>query len=419
MKHKLISIILSSVIMLVGCGSTLADKEVQVDNAETAVVEEDISTNEISEQVNTEEETNENTTEETEIIEVEPEPEVIEPEYYTADLMMVGDSLIHSSLYKAAKQSDGTYNFDEMYENISKDVNEADIAIINQETIFINDKSQLSSYPTFGSPTEVGDAEAKIGFDVIAHSTNHTIDKKTTGILDTINFWETNYPEIKYLGIHDEEADSDIEYLESNNIKFAFMNYTYGLNGLEPWREGNEYMIDMLTDSDVTDTIKEADENADVIIAILHVGTEYVYKPTEYQQEQVDKFIDNGADIVFCAHPHVVQPYEIRETSNGNKGLVYYSLGNFISSQDELPRIIGGMAKVTIEKVVEGEDERVYIKQYSMEPLVTHQEPGYYTTFKLEDYNDELCKRHKLQSKKNFDCEYLWNFYRGIVENKE
>ena len=37
-----------------------------------------------------------------------------------------------------------------------------------------------------------------------------------------------------------------------------------------------------------------------------------MYKPTTYQQEQIDKFIDNGADIVLCAHPHVVQPWKCR-----------------------------------------------------------------------------------------------------------
>lgn len=425
-KRISLIIALNIVLLLTGCGNTKDINSVQDNKEELTLVNNEEQTDIILESVEVEDNTYENIDEEPVIQDEAPviqdeEPVVLppEPEYFKVDMLMVGDSLIHSGVYKAAKQSDGTYNFNEMFEYTKKDIDEADIAIINQETIFIEDKNLMSSYPMFGSPTEVGDAEALAGFDVIAHSTNHTIDKKLTGINDTINFWETNYPDITYLGIHNTTEESDVKYLERNNIKFAFVNYTYGLNGLEPWREGNEYMIDMLTDYDIEDTLAEAEENADLTIAILHVGTEYVYKPTDYQQEQVDRFIDNGADIVFCAHPHVVQPYEMRETAQGNKGLVYYSLGNYISSQDEIPRIIGGMAKVTIEKKVEELEETVYIKQYSMEPLVTHQESGYYTTYKLEDYTDELCKRHKLQSKKNFDCEYLWNFYRGIIENKE
>ena len=418
-KIKKVLITFGCILLLSGCSKAKEVEAVQDKVETTTLSKTDVQSNEIIEQEKTYDSTAEIVTEIEETISAEPIIEIIEPEYYEASLLMVGDSLIHSGVYKAAKQPDGTYNFDEMFKYIKEDVTQADISIINQETIFIADKSQLSSYPMFGSPTEVGDAEVVAGFDVIAHSTNHTIDKKLVGITDTINFWETTYPEITYLGIHDSIDDSDIEYIEKNNIKFAFVNYTYGLNGLEPWREGNEYMIDMLTDSDIIDTLHEADENADLTVAILHVGTEYVYKPTDYQQEQVDKFINNGADIVLCAHPHVVQPYEMRETAEGKSGLVYYSLGNYISSQDELPRIIGGMAKIVVEKKVEGEEVDLYIKEYSMEPLVTHQQSGYYTTYKLEDYTDELCKRHKLQSKKNFDCEYLWNFYRNIVENKE
>lgn len=333
------------------------------------------------------------------------------------NIKMVGDCLIHSPLYKAARKEDGSYNFDMLFENIKSDIESADLAIINQETIFIDDRNNYSSYPMFGSPVEVGDAEVKVGFDVIAHATNHTIDKGLQGISDTINFWETKYPEIKYLGIHDSKEDSDIEYIEKKGIKFAFVNYTYGLNGLESRRTGQEYTIDLLSDSDIEQTLQTAEQNADITIAILHVGTEYVYKPTDYAKKQVDRFIDNGADIVLCAHPHVIEPYEMRTTEKGNTALVYYSLGNFVSNQDELPRILGGMADITITKTNYNNKSTIEIVDYTMIPLVTHQERGYFTTYKLEDYTDELCKKHKLY-RKGLSINYLEDLYDKIV-NKD
>lgn len=331
-------------------------------------------------------------------------------ETITINIKMVGDNLIHSPLYKAAKQEDSTYNFDFMYEHIKNDIESADLAIINQETIFINDYTKISSYPTFGSPTEVGDATVKAGFDVMAHSTNHTIDKGLQGITDTINFWKTKYPDIVYLGIHDSEDDSDIRYVNVNGINISFVNYTYGLNGLESRRTNNEYMIDMLSDNDVEETLHEASDNSDILIAILHIGNEYVYEPTQYQTKQINKFIDNGADIVICAHPHVIQPFGIVTTENGNTGLVYYSLGNFISNQNELPRILGGMADIQITK----ENGNTYVSNYDMIPLVTHQEVGYYTVYKLSDYTDELCKEHKLYNK-GLSINYLNNLWNDIL----
>lgn len=341
--------------------------------------------------------------------------EVVEEITDRLNIKMVGDSLIHNSIYFAAKTED-SYNFDMMFENVKDEIQEADISIINQETIFVKNPNRYSSYPTFGSPTMVGDAAIKAGFDVVAHATNHTNDKGTSGILDTISFWKENYPEIKVLGIHESEEESDISYLEKNNINIAFVNYTYGLNGLN-LPTGKEYMVDILGNkTEIQQILQEAENNSDITIAILHIGTEYVYKPTNYHKEYVDFFIDNGADIVLCAHPHVLEPYGMITTENGNTGLVYYSLGNFISNQNEIPRLLGGMADITIERNENGEIE---IKDYSLIPLVTHYSGKYYTTYKLEDYTDEIAKQHKINSTRKFSPEILWKLYNEIMDKGE
>lgn len=321
----------------------------------------------------------------------------IDKETGRVNIKMVGDDLIHTGVYKQCNQKDGSYNFDKVFEHIKPDIESADIGIINQETIMVHDKSRISSYPAFGTPDDIGHSIVRSGFDIVTHATNHTMDKGESGIRDTIEFWETNYPEdITYLGIHKDENDSDIRYITKNNIKIGFVNYTYGLNGLEGQRKGKEYLIDLLSDKDIENTLKEVDENSDIVIAILHVGDEYVYKPTKYEVKQVDRFIDNGADIVLCAQPHVLEPYGMRVTESGNEGLIYYSLGNFVSSQNEVDRVVGGMADINITKDILG---RVEIESFDLVPLVTHQESGLYTTYKLSDYTEDLARRHKLRGK--------------------
>lgn len=230
-------------------------------------------------------------------------------EEYTVNIKMVGDCLIHDNIYKSAYDNENGYNFDMLFCNVKDDIEAADLAIINQETIFTYDRNNYSGYPMFGSPVEVGDAEVNAGFDIIAHATNHTVDKNIQGIEDTLDFWRTNYPDIGVIGIHNSPDESDILYKDVNNIKLAFVNYTYGLNGLEGRISNQKYYVDMLTDDDIEDTINEASNNSDAVVAILHVGTEYVYAPTQYEVEQVDRFIDAGADVVICSHPHVVEPY--------------------------------------------------------------------------------------------------------------
>lgn len=212
MKSKLLLIILSVTLLLSGCSVT--EKE----NIITKVSS-----------TNTENKTNSELVYNTEEIEteqqiIETEAEEKEPEVQTVNIKMVGDSLIHSGIYKAANVENGEYDFNFMFEHVKEDIEAADIAIINQETIFTADTNGYSGYPMFGSPVEVGIAEVNAGFDIICHSTNHTIDKGEQGILDTLHFWEENYPHIGVLGIHDSEEDSDIYYKEANGIKFAFVN---------------------------------------------------------------------------------------------------------------------------------------------------------------------------------------------------
>lgn len=342
------------------------------------------------------------------------EPEIIEEKTDSLNIKMVGDDLIHNTIYFAAKTDDG-YDFDMLFEHVKSDIESADVAIINQETIFVNNPNRYSSYPMFGSPTQVGDSIAKAGFDVVAHATNHTLDKGTSGITDTLEFWENNYPDIDVLGIHSSEDDSKISYFEKNNIKLSFVNYTYGLNGLNlPKDKG--YMIDLLGDgTELSENVKTAKENSDVMITILHIGTEYVYKPTKYHKKYVDMCIDNGADIVICAHPHVLEPYKMVTTEKGNTGLVYYSLGNFISNQRKIPTLLGGMADITLER---NSDGKVEVKDYSLIPLVTHYTDGYYTTYKLKNYTDELASQHRISKTEVFSVEVLWNLFNEIMNTE-
>ena len=82
------------------------------------------------------------------------------------NLKMVGDNLIHSILFNRARTEDG-FDFSYIFTAMKDEIEEADLAIINQETIFIADNSKVSSYPTFGTPDEMGKAIVEAGFDIV------------------------------------------------------------------------------------------------------------------------------------------------------------------------------------------------------------------------------------------------------------
>jgi poly-gamma-glutamate synthesis protein (capsule biosynthesis protein) len=80
--------------------------------------------------------------------------------------------------------------------------------------------------------------------------------------------------------------------------------------------------------SAVVEKIKEIESRCDYTVVFAHWGEEYSQEPTASQRELARLFVDNGADLIIGAHPHVVQPVEIY-----NNVAIFYSLGNFIFDQ--------------------------------------------------------------------------------------
>lgn len=355
----------------------------------------------------------------TEVAEVIETTEEFQESFVTVELVAVGDNLIHEGLYKTGMNDSGEWNYDHVYENVRDEIEAADLAIINQETIFINDRSKISAYPRFGSPPEIGDSLVRTGFDVVLHASNHTVDKGAEGVWDTLNFWKEKHPEITVLGINDSaEAQEEIDVVECKGIRFAMLNYTYGLNGL-PVPAEEPYLVNLLDKEKMTRDIAKAKELADLVLVFLHVGNEYVYEPSEQSKQWVDFLLEQGVDIAINAHPHVLEPYTMLTGEDGHEMLVYYSVGNFVSTQDRIPRLLGGMARITIEMHVHEDGKDFRIKDYTLEPLVAHWNYGTmeFGVYMLEDYTNDMAAKHGILRKTSepFSVDVLWDLYNQIM----
>jgi poly-gamma-glutamate synthesis protein (capsule biosynthesis protein) len=254
---------------------------------------------------------------------------------------------------------------------LKEEISEADIAIVNQETIFGGNKRGFSGYPRFNSPTQIGDALVNTGFDVILQATNHTMDMGLTGVENDLAYWKKKKG-ITILGINEtKEAADQVPILTKNGIKIALLNYTYGLNGISLPKD-MPYLVNMLDRKKMKADIAYAEANADFTIVFPHWGTEYVYQAASMQKTLTKFFYEQGVDLVIGSHPHVIEPVEWIKTEKDHKMLVYYSLGNFMSYQCEAPRMLGAMAGITIVKDKNG----TYISNASVTPIITHYEIG-------------------------------------------
>lgn len=283
----------------------------------------------------------------------------------------IGDILIHDTVYNDALTKNDHYDFDPMFKPVYSLLQKPDFLIANQESVPGGTKLGLSSYPSFNSPHEIVDASMNAGVDMVTTANNHMLDKGEKGVLSAIDYYEKK--NLLYTGTFKSPEDKNtIRIVNVNGINLAILAYSYGTNGV-PIPAGKDYLVSMLDPKQVLHDIDKAKKDSDVVLLALHWGEEYARTPNQTQKELAHQFMEAGADIIFGHHPHVLQPIEWIDKPDGEKGLVVYSLGNFISGQKTKNEYkdVGGMIEVSIEKSTEDNRSYTTIKDVKFHPTFT------------------------------------------------
>lgn len=264
---------------------------------------------------------------------------VEEKKSITIHLTAIGDAMCHSQNFKDAYQaSTKSYDFSHVFTNIRQKVESADIAIGNLETTFAGAEKGYSGFPTFNTPDALGYALKDMGVDVLSTANNHSLDKGYSGIVRTLDVLDE--AGISHMGTYRSlEEQNKILIKDVNGIKFAFLSFTYGTNGI-PVPKGKEYCINLIDETLMKRQIDQAkEEQVDVICVSMHWGDEYKIKQNKTQENLADFLFENGVDIILGSHPHVLEPMEKRTITLADgttkDGFVIYSLGNFISAQKQ------------------------------------------------------------------------------------
>ena len=260
-----------------------------------------------------------------------------EPDPITIHLAATGDIMCHlTNIKNAYSTSTKDYDFTNVFKNIAKYTQNADITVGNLETTFAGSSRGYTGYPTFNTPEVLGKNLRDIGFDVICTANNHSMDKGYSGIESTLNYLD-NYGLDHYGTARSAKEQNNILIKDVNGIKIAFLAYTYGTNGITVPKD-KSYCVNLIDKSLIKEHIAIAKEqNADVICVNMHWGAEYKLTPNSTQENLADFLFENGVDIILGSHPHVLEPMEKRtltlEDGSTKDGFVIYSLGNFVSGQ--------------------------------------------------------------------------------------
>ena len=286
----------------------------------------------------------------------------------TVKMAVVGDIMVHDYQYNEAYDpATGEYDFMHNFQDAKQYFAGNDLVIGNLELTFGGTDRPYASFPCFNTPDSFLDAVKDAGFNLLTTANNHSMDTGRNGVIRTLD--KLDEYGIEHFGTYRSQEERDtIFYKEVNGITFAFLSYTYSTNGIPV---PNSYLVNLLDADLMTADIKEARQNADVVVVMPHMGNEYETYPRDIFVEWADLMFAAGADIVLASHPHVLQKMEYRKVDHGNgvhDGFIIYSLGNFISSQTTPPRNASIILHLTVEQVA---DEAPNVTEVSFVPIWT------------------------------------------------
>lgn len=347
-----------------------------------------------------------------------------------AKLTLVGDLLFEYPYYDDIDA--GTSK--DLYFNQVKDYFENDdLSIANMEVPIDNGNLEISGEGySFCAPRWVGDLVASLDFELLGTANNHANDRGVEGIDSTIDFFKNK--SIMTVGTYKTKEDrKDFRILNINDIRFGFLAYTYETN-VDP-EYGEEYRVGYYSDPhtyEVTDEYKEIMQEeitqlrkeCDVLIVMMHWGKEFTFEENDEQKDMAAFLNGLGVDLIVGSHSHNIQPIEM--IGDKHKTLVYYSLGNFVSADEDLDRTYNdetfdnayqvGMLS-TLEVVLK--QDQVSFENIGCEMIVNYFDDNSrnWELIPLANYTKE-----KEQSHQRYDLgltrEFIQNIYEDVIDKQ-
>lgn len=255
-------------------------------------------------------------------------------------LVASGDMLPHETVAVRAKTA-GSYDFQQFFTEVEPIFKGADIRYCNQEALSAGEQFGLSYYPTFNAPTKFAEDLSAVGCNLVSLANNHINDKGQAAINMTLDVWDGLKP-LAHSGANRSavEQAADVQYFEVKGVKFAFAAYAEFSNN----RNVTAYGLNLLNENLVHTHLTEARQKADIVLVSVHWGAEYSAKINAYQDRWATIFAGLGADVVIGSGPHVLEPVKRLPKAGGGETLVWYSLGNMLSSQLQTESLVGGFA---------------------------------------------------------------------------
>ncbi len=316
------------------------------------------------------------------------EPETVAPDSAVATLSFVGDISLDDAMLQRFRTEAG-YDFSPLLKRVVPRLASADLTIGNLEGNIV-DAGSVSAH---NYPAELLRDLYNAGFDLLQTANSYSIQNGITGLTATKQAIEA--AGMQALGTwssQEDRSEHGVLLLEVNGLRIAFLAFTKGMNNLR-LPAGADYCVNLLySDYDtnyskiargaITAAVEDAwSLNPDLVVAMLHWGSEYDQDLADSQKEIAELLFDSGVTLIVGSHSHYVGPMELksRSISSPAGGFIAYSLGDFVSMADVSSARNGCILSVTVVKDQDG--TRItgleYAPTYSAAPS---------TNLDIEDY---------------------------------
>lgn len=214
------------------------------------------------------------------------------------------------------------YKYESVLGAVKPFIDSVDYAIVNFEcpVCYGNEKPIKKRGPLLKCTEQGMEAIKWTGFNCVTLANNHFLDYGIEGVKNTIETCKKYTVDYVGGGMNLQEA-SKILYKKIEGKVIAVINCcehefsiaTDNMAGSNPLNPIQQYYA-----------IKEAKEESDYVLVIVHGGHEMFQLPSLRMQDTYRFFIDAGADVVINHHQHCYSGYEQYKGK-----MIFYGLGNF------------------------------------------------------------------------------------------
>lgn len=316
-------IALSLALLLTGCGGTQKETADPVQSEPTEAVQTETDEAEQAEQ------------EQTEVTGPAEEPDLHDYDFtcaFAGDINLA-DNWNIMEFYE--QQENGIY--DCIDPQLIQEMQQADLTCVNLE-FCLSDRGEpmAGKKYTFRAKPERAEILKELGVDLANLANNHIYDYGTDAFLDTLSILDENGIAHAGAGANAAEAEEPF-YTEIGGRTVAVVSATRAEKYIMTPEagEGTPGVFRCYDMTNVLRKVREAKEQADIVIAYIHWGTEYSETLETAQTEGAKALVDAGADVVLGAHPHCLQGMEFYEGKP-----ILYSLGNYWFNEKTLDTVL-------------------------------------------------------------------------------